>query len=1180
MITEQPIVWGFFLVANVSLCLAPTVVRGEPYDLQTVKGMEVFNGSKAARELLARNGFVVADPSFKQIFEAYIESPQTEEPSGKNPMGLFLPSFITTDSGWDTYHVLLEDGVQELEELQAQRLLKFSRELWAIVQSRNAGSNLLAFVSVGRALQDGQFRHSLPAADKRIVDGLLTGSEPVRVPIGFPLSPLQFRAQSFYTQSPELSAYFAARQWYASVVFRLADARETRSAVTLAALVNENPDLLALWKGLSDPFDKFLAPAEDGTLRQYSAVAASVLGAPAQQSAISDSQFAEIREKLDSLLPRPRVNDQLLLPEEYAEFEKATRGFRLLPPRRLPSAVCFQNTVDPKIPGRMYPSGLDFMAASPVLRSPAAVRAVQSQLGKSVGDLVVKADCGPMPESLHSEALRLLAKLQEPLPSQAPPALRTEAWADRQLWTQLGAWAEQRHTWALHSKLSVMYMGMVTPPAGMVAPYPAFFAGLAKLSRQTAAAFKEAGLDPEFDARIAGGELLNLLDLRQKLSTSRDYKALQKNSAKLEQLEQFEGRYSKRHRTELERNGPAQVYKQMSKDLEDLGRRGSSGQANEAETKTLREFFDCRQNPVRLLDDFAPVCDRLAELAGKALAGERLTEDDAKWIRNYGVALAGFHFYYGNSYEVPRDDFPIVTRVFSNPLTGSLLYAGLARPQALYVIVPTGTSLQLYRGAVMTYREFVRPAGRPLDDLSWRKLVVKGQTPSAPVFTRSFCAEKSAAEWIKALRDQLGQEVSFNGLQDIFWNLGSRATAKELPELLQLMAESTNSDEDVTAGTASIIARLDWEPYQSRLIQLLASPDTIVADCAAQILLQRSQKLDTTTLISQFPAQPVRTRRLFCMLLSAIPEQTEATGKALLQASQSLEAGIRWQAMLAIGKAHWKNEPPVAALARSLKDPNQNVAAVAVLALVRLGATNMAPALMNCLKVCVASPALSPEEQQQQAQAITRDFRRSSRPVGGYGGGIPNILDPDDLGFRMRTSVEAMANAKRMAAMRLPPRAFVIPTHAYGLTDALIEALADLGYTPAVNELFKLRGTDYDAVATRALRKLAPDRLADELLATARNQKTDSYTREQALITLCNISPTNRVRDLIPLLEDTTPILYSRPLPGPQWRICDRAAATIAILLGWHDRLRAAFISPDEREKTMTRVRDWAKEAP
>ncbi|HWY29872.1 MAG TPA: DUF3160 domain-containing protein, partial [Candidatus Acidoferrum sp.] len=913
--------WLLTLVVGVGPCLQPVVVCGQTYNLQSVNGIDVFNGSAAAKELLSKNGFVVADPAFKQIFEPYIQSPQTGEPSETNSMRTSLPSFITTDSAWDTYHVLLEEGVKDMEQVQSKRLLVFSRRLLDAVSDPNIGdSNLVLFASVGLALQDEHYRQALAPETKHIVDGLRTGADQIETPIGFPLSPLQFRAQSFYTQSPELTDYFAARQWYASVVFRLSNARETKSAVTMAVQINSNPELLALWKQLSDPYDTFLSPVEDGTIREYSDAGAAILGAKFQNVSVSDAQIVEIQKKLEAQLPLPRVSDQLLSPEQYDEFPRRTQGFRLLPPRRLPCAVCFHDTTDPKIPGRAYPSGLDFLAASPVLCSPAAIRAVQGEFGKDVCDLILKADCGPMPDSLHGKAMQLLATLQKPLPSQAPAPMRTEAWSDLQLWTQLGAWAEQRHTWALHTKLTVEYMGIVEPPMGTVAPYPEFFSGLAKLTRETADAFNRARLEERFDAKAVAGELLELQDLSQKLSTSRDEKEYEKNSEKLEQLGQFQNRYYEKHRAELESGGSRVAYKQLQNNLEDLARRcATNGATNQTDVETLQLFFDSRQEITRMLNDFAPVCDRLADLAQKSLTGQALTQDDANWIENYGVTLAGFHFYYGNSYEVPRDDFPIVTRVFSSPLASSMLYAGLARPQALYVILPDGKSLQLYRGAVMTYREFVRPNGQLLDDASWREMVSKGQTPPAPPFTRSFYAEKSAAEWMKELHAVMGTEANYDRLEDIFWNLGVSASDKELPDLIQFMAESTNSDEDVTVGIADIIERLHWEPYQRRLIQLLALPDTLVSDFAAQILMQRPENVDTTALISGFDHQPARARRLYCLLLSCMPQQTEATRKVLLRASQSPDDDVRWQAMLAIGNAHWKTEPPIAVLSGSLK---------------------------------------------------------------------------------------------------------------------------------------------------------------------------------------------------------------------------------------------------------------------
>src|SRR5678815_5523491 len=77
------------LMAKISLCQLPLLASVASYDLRSVNGIETFGGSAAARELLGRNGFVVADPAFKQIFDPYIRSPQVEVRSTKNPRGTF-----------------------------------------------------------------------------------------------------------------------------------------------------------------------------------------------------------------------------------------------------------------------------------------------------------------------------------------------------------------------------------------------------------------------------------------------------------------------------------------------------------------------------------------------------------------------------------------------------------------------------------------------------------------------------------------------------------------------------------------------------------------------------------------------------------------------------------------------------------------------------------------------------------------------------------------------------------------------------------------------------------------------------------------------------------------------------------------------------------------------------------
>ena len=82
---------GLLPAALAALLLVANQAFGDSYELAKVKGMEAFNGSAGAKDLLSKNGFVVADPRFKQIFEAYIKSPPVERPSEKNPRGSVLP---------------------------------------------------------------------------------------------------------------------------------------------------------------------------------------------------------------------------------------------------------------------------------------------------------------------------------------------------------------------------------------------------------------------------------------------------------------------------------------------------------------------------------------------------------------------------------------------------------------------------------------------------------------------------------------------------------------------------------------------------------------------------------------------------------------------------------------------------------------------------------------------------------------------------------------------------------------------------------------------------------------------------------------------------------------------------------------------------------------------------------
>ena len=1170
------------LIAAASTVCSGTALAAPPdYDLANVQGVEYFAGSTAARELLRKNGFVVSDPFYKQIFAPYIGNP--------------LPIFITTDSAWHTYHVLLEEAVKQLEETQARRLVQFSRQLWEAAEAQAARgdpdfADLAAYARLGLALQDAGPAAKLPAPQQKLLATLRSGVGEVAAPVGFPLAAANFRAASFYSQSGALADYFAARQWYATVLFRLSDSRETRLALKLAALIQERPELAALWEKLSLPFDRLLAPAEDGDLRSYTAAAKKVLGSSLSAAQIAP-RLAAMQKELEARLPDARVNDQLLLPDDFANFGKRIKGFRLLPPRRLPCATAFQNTTDPKIPGRQLPSGLDFLVASPTLRSAAGLRALEQAEGQAVVRAVQAFNCEPFPESLHGEAMRLLALLQKPLPASAPPALRTEAWADHQLWSQLGAWAEQRHTWALHTKLSTMYAGMADQPAGIVAPYPDFFAGLAQLTRQTATALEQSGGEPEFEARAVAGELLAQVQLIKRLnarmkagrqSEEVNPEEMEGQFSQLSQLGHFLESYQQKEQTRPAGRGD---FQEQLEAVESLARRAAAAtNVAGADLEALRHFHGARQTALPMLKGLSEVCDRLAALAKKQLAGEPLTEPDNKWISDYGTTLARLHFYDGNSYLEPRDDFPMVTRVFANPATGMILYAGLARPQSLYVVVPEGGKLQLYQGAVLTYREFSRSAGEPLDDAAWRKLVSDGSTPPPPAFTRSFYAEAATSDLLRALRETEDPRAGHDRKEEL-QQLRARAQAADLTNLVDLLPVLiARDDHEAVTAVADTIARLPWKPLQPRFFDWLskAAEEPAIprggfsfapgprsfAEVAAHILAQQPAEIEVEKLMGGFTDRPTLGRRLTCVLLSKLPKPAPAADAALLRAMQDADAGVRWQAALAIYQRGLNDPEAVAALTTRLGDTNEYVGGAAAYALGKLGARQAAAAIQARLKARNPNQGLSLEESKRQAEAVQGDDRLRLS-------GTFDLLRVDRVFIHpMPPRLPAQAHASRLL---MPTLASLRRMGGLSLNSALIGALADLGGDSARDELARWLGSaDHDA-AVDALRKVDPRGLEPRLLLAALDRNADLSLRLDCLSSLAELQYTNSAKALATLLDDTAVAIPTPRQPELGLRVCDLAAAVIAQLQGWEVE-RRLLMDPSQRDLLVKKARDWAAE--
>src|SRR6185436_5301890 len=284
-----------FLLAILIFAQQP---EGRLYDVDKVEQSDKFKGSQEARTLLGRNGFVVIEAPIKQIFEPYIHAA--------------LPTFITADSAWHAYHVLLEEGAREMSRHEAETLRKLSARLLALsVASQDPlDRDLARYAAVGLAFQDlSAVDPALRTEAKALVDAIQGGSGTVgALFFGLPLLPERFRPAGFYASDAALGSYFRARQWYAICDFRAKSAPEIARAGRLATRIDGDPELSALYARLTQPYDALVGPVEDGDVKR-------LVGLAKKAATPEDLSKAAV-----AAFPTPRVNDQVLAPAASANF--------------------------------------------------------------------------------------------------------------------------------------------------------------------------------------------------------------------------------------------------------------------------------------------------------------------------------------------------------------------------------------------------------------------------------------------------------------------------------------------------------------------------------------------------------------------------------------------------------------------------------------------------------------------------------------------------------------------------------------------------------------------------------------------------------------------------------------------------------------------------------------------
>jgi len=374
---------------------------------------------------------------------------------------------------------------------------------------------------------------------------------------------------------------------------------------------------------------------------------------------------------------------------------------------------------------RIPPTGLVVLAAGP-LRSDLGTAVWSRSVGDDAGALLRKIGKVETPDSSFGRFLEVLGRLSLPVDRRAPGLFRGDAWKHKQLATQLGSWARLRHPFALQAEEACL-LGLSFGTPGIVSPYPRVFRGLANIAEEIAAQI------PAGDLLAARRRLRVARILLDATWEQRPKKLKELSGSERDRLWQNLWEAFDLFEARVEGLSPEDSDEVMVRDLKALTET-PIGELSGDLRSLLERCARGRTGPdlVRL----ARLCRRLAAIADKQLAGKARNASDRMLLADIGETIGVLRGYRGNAWLSPRDDHPHVVPVGVTPDATAVLNVGVARPDALYLILDTPEGPALYLGAMLSYRGTLDQ--QPLTDSEWIARIRAGKCPPALRFTRKF----------------------------------------------------------------------------------------------------------------------------------------------------------------------------------------------------------------------------------------------------------------------------------------------------------------------------------------------------------------------------------------------------------------------------------------------------------
>lgn len=688
--------------------------------------------------LIQRNGFVVAPRHQRKTFVDLFYDIWTDD----------LPVYFSTDAALHAWHRTFQPMLAELEEIYlSQTVSELVTEMREVLPSvwEAHGDGPLAeglrdadfFLSVAASLAtqpvdpsevDGlgpMMPPHLPSNRQRLTEwlGHIEAHEHLKRDFG-PFETRgrmtdfsQFTVRGNYESSASLATYFRLMMWLGRIDFRIAGGshesgtvRQLAGATALSLLLRESGQE-ATWMAIESVLSTFVGLSDSMTPPQMLGLL-ELEGLDSFEAFQDSTDLTRLKTTiLNGSYGKQEITSAFIANCSFDTID-APRAFAFFGQRFTPDSWTMAEVTYDRIPMlRRLPMSLDVAMAT--LDNPAAVSLLVERMQDTNGlpfrdGLPYQSHLAAAHATLQSQEpafwaanvyqhwLGSLRALSGPTTGDAfPQVMRTNAWAMKNLNTQLASWTQLRHDTVLYVKQSVTPPILCDYPAGYVEPRVAFWRALEGMARSAADRFAA-------------------------LSVSGSATVTRLNPFAWDEFDRF------------------------------LGTTVSREAAQQQIVDHFRFFADTMKMLVKISERELA---RLPMTEEQVLFMKSVVEDFGEYAgkRTY----SGWYpkLYLNDSYvqfvteKHPADVWDaLVTDVHTDAPSqcgtdGRILHEAVGNVDFMMLGIEHGDTGCVFAGPVFSYYEFIEPYPKRLSDTEWKNRVEGGELPPRPSWTKTYLAD-------------------------------------------------------------------------------------------------------------------------------------------------------------------------------------------------------------------------------------------------------------------------------------------------------------------------------------------------------------------------------------------------------------------------------------------------------